>query len=823
VQSGKEQEAVTGCVSEENKVSNETSEKETLDAPLSNRRGVTRASTADSMQLHIVRQNGGYRSTGQGGTQEKAEIENEADLIEHIHVNHEELHEEENEERERCVFRTTTADSADLRAARQDLPRRGRRNVVPADQEEHSKPAKPEPVFIEFDNNLSDSEHRRGDLPPYDISRVAGIQSRRGSTGAMPMYNTENEQYFKRSFRRASTGQSQLELCPPPTPPNPSTRMGRRNSTSSMVTTRSEFSHMASYAPSVISVREAHEMSKSFHGYGAHCVQRQLLTDESDSENDSDFHYGDTSNAMSMYGYGTGTSNRASMMARRGSEHSKASRASRRRSGRHDRRSSKKGQEPKQMAAAMDGNTFSHSQGLNSQNNSNADSAMYGYGQVSESESLSESEMSQGSRRSSRSMRRNSVVILPDQIQKKTVADPLGIGKANTPSDDAMDLLNNSGYLEYATQAPPSSSRMLDPGKAKLYAAMNAAKRFHREALASSKPTYTLKTKDDGWGRSTPFTTPRSTLTKEALERKNKSAGIPMEQSIHKISYHHRTLDIDSSVDSSSDGGELYRDKDPNAHNEYDEYHQRPRRRESLDKTMINMSDLLHKSKKKKVVVPRFTPAVNCSNASDYIVRAFVARLRLGLTVIKHNHSRWSKSQQRELVLLPDGHSLTWKPLAGDKDKGRRPKMDLLKCKEVRHAWSKDPETRKKLGTAVIRSRCKDSSSVSKSFSLIFPKKTLDMTAMSTDSCKMLMEGFSALCFRLQLDKLTTQKEDPDHHPHPENNYASDDNNVSHYDGRSTRSVLTDDDWASTIYQSTTSKTQSNTVSGSTLNSPWGF
>eukprot|EP00977_Amphora_coffeiformis_P002968 scaffold569_cov165-Amphora_coffeaeformis.AAC.1 len=51
----------------------------------------------------------------------------------------------------------------------------------------------------------------------------------------------------------------------------------------------------------------------------------------------------------------------------------------------------------------------------------------------------------------------------------------------------------------------------------------------------------------------------------------------------------------------------------------------------------------------------------------------------------------------------------------------------------------------------------------------------------------------------------------------------------SHNDGASqygdgTRSVITDDDWASTVYnESTTSCTRSNTISGTTAtNSPWG-
>jgi hypothetical protein len=36
-----------------------------------------------------------------------------------------------------------------------------------------------------------------------------------------------------------------------------------------------------------------------------------------------------------------------------------------------------------------------------------------------------------------------------------------------------------------------------------------------------------------------------------------------------------------------------------------------------------------------------FTPATGCRDASDFIVRCFVTRLRSGITVIKHGRGRW--------------------------------------------------------------------------------------------------------------------------------------------------------------------------------------
>jgi hypothetical protein len=45
--------------------------------------------------------------------------------------------------------------------------------------------------------------------------------------------------------------------------------------------------------------------------------------------------------------------------------------------------------------------------------------------------------------------------------------------------------------------------------------------------------------------------------------------------------------------------------------------------------------------------LPNFRPATGCTNASDFVVRCFVARLRAGITVVKHGRSRWCKSRLR--------------------------------------------------------------------------------------------------------------------------------------------------------------------------------
>eukprot|EP00546_Thalassionema_frauenfeldii_P005013 CAMPEP_0178907898 /NCGR_PEP_ID=MMETSP0786-20121207/7623_1 /TAXON_ID=186022 /ORGANISM="Thalassionema frauenfeldii, Strain CCMP 1798" /LENGTH=459 /DNA_ID=CAMNT_0020579741 /DNA_START=137 /DNA_END=1516 /DNA_ORIENTATION=+ len=152
--------------------------------------------------------------------------------------------------------------------------------------------------------------------------------------------------------------------------------------------------------------------------------------------------------------------------------------------------------------------------------------------------------------------------------------------------------------------------------------------------------------------------------------------------------------------------------------------------------------------------LPTFKPATGCTNASDFIVRCFVARLRSGITVVKHGRSRWCKSRLRILHIHPDGRSLSWKPAVGEPTSSKRPpKLDLSTCVEVRHAWSPDPLNPMFTGTAILRQKC-EAANAHKSFALIFAKRTVDITAVTADQCKVLMEGFSALCFRLQVANL---------------------------------------------------------------------
>ena len=82
--------------------------------------------------------------------------------------------------------------------------------------------------------------------------------------------------------------------------------------------------------------------------------------------------------------------------------------------------------------------------------------------------------------------------------------------------------------------------------------------------------------------------------------------------------------------------------------------------------------------------LPTFKPATGCTNASDFIVRCFIARLRSGITVVKHGRSRWCKSRLRVLHIHPDGRSLSWKPAEGEPNSSKRPpKLYLSTCLEV--------------------------------------------------------------------------------------------------------------------------------------------
>ena len=219
------------------------------------------------------------------------------------------------------------------------------------------------------------------------------------------------------------------------------------------------------------------------------------------------------------------------------------------------------------------------------------------------------------------------------------------------------------------------------------------------------------------------------------------------------------------------DGGHTYGSYDNGAHDatSFDDYpdsehalndaNQTSEEATSIPKEFLNSGQSISTATQTHEVrmpmyLPTFKPATGCTNASDFIVRCFVARLRSGITVVKHGRSRWCKSRLRLLQVHPDGRSLTWKPAEGEPNTSRKPpKLDLSTCLEVRHAWSPDPHNPMYTGTPILRQKC-EAANAHKSFALIFKHRTVDITAVTADQCKVLMEGFSALCFRLQVASL---------------------------------------------------------------------
>jgi hypothetical protein len=271
----------------------------------------------------------------------------------------------------------------------------------------------------------------------------------------------------------------------------------------------------------------------------------------------------------------------------------------------------------------------------------------------------------------------------------------------------------------------------------------------------------------------------------------------------------------EESSDDSSYGASMYVDTSQYVPDDMDMYQQKARRRASVENTFVDIDTLMQQPSTLPGKLPHFKPAEGCRNASDFVVRCFTARMRVtGFAVLKHNRSRWAKAKQRIIYLLPDHQTLSWRPTPEDgtlEDANHKvhpttngPKIDLSKCLEVRHSRTIDPKAPRKRGTAVLRSRCKEDLMAAKSFSLVFANRTLDLTAFSNDQCKVMMEGFSALCFRLHLQK-AQQPGGKAEAAAPVDEYCS---------------TVDDNDWASTRFGGSTTNTTSSMPVGPT---PWGY
>ena len=154
-----------------------------------------------------------------------------------------------------------------------------------------------------------------------------------------------------------------------------------------------------------------------------------------------------------------------------------------------------------------------------------------------------------------------------------------------------------------------------------------------------------------------------------------------------------------------------------------------------------------------------FIPAEGCTDASDYLVRIFVTRLKKGFNIKKYGRSKYSRGGKERILCLHDnGISLTFKGTKCENTIGNLPQLDLRLCKEVRLGKSVDPLHPQCFGTPLLRQKCKSEVDMQMSFSLIFPHRTLDITASDPDQYSVLINGFSALCYRIQLATLSLVK-----------------------------------------------------------------
>lgn len=547
-----------------------------------------------------------------------------------------------------------------------------------------------------------------------------------------------------------------------------------------------------------------------------------------------------TGNANDIYGYASQKMVRrlssASKQSRRNSSssssvHSRSSRSSRRRSTsfRDKDPLAAAGLYPPRASSALSVDTSSDMEGDSSASESDGPLAAvdkFGY----ESDQVSESDRSHTSLSSSkRSRRRNSCIIRPDALGP--------VDMSEEEDNDPDSLLNRAkGKVPNNVKAKKAAStlRQVDSQEATdvednelLFENLDRPAWWNQRTIGAdaapvNTPTVGVKSTVEAW-RKSPLTisyaAPTAENLKDSVMMSPTTLGAKLfgrEPNANRDGW--GELDLrhpdDSLTPASSDvdsqqsyGASMYTVNQ--VYQEIDMYQQKARRRASLENTCVDIDNYMDVATKVKgVKVPNFRPAEGCRNASDFVVRCFSARLRIsGFTILKHNRSRWSKGKNRVIYLLPDGKTLTWRSSdddiagnGGGSEKAhhsKRPKIDLSTCLEIRHAWSADPAAKNKRGTPVLRSRCKEGLA-GKSFALIFKQRSLDFTAFSNDQCKVMMEGFSALCFRLQLQRL----EDSEEH--------------------SVRVPISECDWASTIYGGSTNTSSSLPVSLPIASTPWG-
>ena len=148
-----------------------------------------------------------------------------------------------------------------------------------------------------------------------------------------------------------------------------------------------------------------------------------------------------------------------------------------------------------------------------------------------------------------------------------------------------------------------------------------------------------------------------------------------------------------------------------------------------------------------------FIPTRNIFAVDSFTVRTFVARLRQGIIVLKHPRSRYSKSSYRILHSIDNGRTLSWTSPSNETPSKKNPRFSLLDCCEIRHGWTVDRDSPNFTGTRNLRKKCAPEDAFN-SFSLIFPTRTIDITALSSDQAAILIQGLNGLCFKFREERV---------------------------------------------------------------------
>eukprot|EP00566_Odontella_aurita_P006996 CAMPEP_0113561780 /NCGR_PEP_ID=MMETSP0015_2-20120614/20163_1 /TAXON_ID=2838 /ORGANISM="Odontella" /LENGTH=742 /DNA_ID=CAMNT_0000463607 /DNA_START=175 /DNA_END=2406 /DNA_ORIENTATION=- /assembly_acc=CAM_ASM_000160 len=151
--------------------------------------------------------------------------------------------------------------------------------------------------------------------------------------------------------------------------------------------------------------------------------------------------------------------------------------------------------------------------------------------------------------------------------------------------------------------------------------------------------------------------------------------------------------------------------------------------------------------------LPTFKPATGCTNASDFKSDAsLLASAQASLLSSMADRGGASPAFAYSMF-TPTGGPYVETGAGGAVQLKKAPKTGPEHVPGGKARVEPDPLNPMFTGTHILRQKC-EAANAHKSFALVFPKRTVDITAVTADQCKVLMEGFSALCFRLQVANL---------------------------------------------------------------------